>query len=166
MKPRVASTVILSCLASDLLVMSAFAAFGTVDQEYHAVTYPNSQASFVAASNRGVAQTFTVGRSGILSAVEVGLIRLEDTESVLIADIRRVVSNVPDFSDNGILATRTMSSRILPIESYPGIYISRFTLAVDFLGDNLRVEVGDKLALHLHSNGDFDDPGTSNQFPL
>jgi hypothetical protein len=116
MRTRVTCTVILGCLISELLVVSAFAGFGPVDQEHHALTYPGSQANFVVAGNRGAAQTFTVGRSGILSAVEVGLIRTTDTESVLIADIRRVVSNAPDFSENGVLATRTMSSRGLPIE--------------------------------------------------
>jgi hypothetical protein len=58
-----------------------------------------------------------------------------------------------------------MSSRVLPIEDYPGIYLSRYTLAIDFRADNLRVETGDKLALHLHSNGDINDPGSTDQFP-
>lgn len=164
MKRRAAYLFILGYLITELLLDSAFAQFGIVDQEHHALTYPTSQASFVTADNRGAAQTFTVGRSGTLSTIEVGLIRWADTESVLIADIRRVVNNVPDFSERGVLATRTMSSRILPIVGYPGIYISQFTLAIDFQSDNLRVEVGDKLALYLHSS-DVYDPETINQFP-
>jgi hypothetical protein len=165
MKSHLSCTLIAGCLMWMLLAAPAFATFGQVDQEYHALTFPGAQAGFVSADNRGVAQTFTVGRSGILSAIEVGLIRTEDTESVLIADVRRVVSDVPDFSESGVLATRTLSSSLVPIESYPGIYLSRFTLAIDFNAANLPVVVGDKLAIHLHSNGALERTLTSDPFP-
>jgi hypothetical protein len=113
-----------------------------------------------------VVQTFTVGRSGVLAGVEVGLLRRRGTDYLLTADIRRVIAGRPDFSAGGVLASRTLSTSDLPTNDNLGVYEPRFTLAIDFRADLLRVAPGDQLALHLHNNGQVMDPELSNTFPL
>lgn len=159
MRTRLIRAVALGYLTCEFLVASVFAQFGSVDQEHLALAN-SGQASFVLVSNPGAAQTFTVGQAGILSAVEVGLLRPTDnTLHTILVDIRRVIDNVPDFSSAGVLATRSLSSASLPTSDAPSVYQSRFTLLIDFRSNQLRVEAGDRLAIHLHNDGPPIGPG-------
>jgi hypothetical protein len=98
-------------------------------------------------------QSFTVGRSGILSSIDVGLFRRDSVPTTITVDISRTVDGIADFSESGVLARRSVSSELLPIYIFHEFHHQqRFTLHVDFSDNFLQVNPGDTLAIILRPN--------------
>jgi hypothetical protein len=118
-----------------------------LDQSLDVPVDPSQPTAFGNGFGKEAAQTFTVGVAGLLSKVDVALYRSSDFSASVDFDIARVSSGVPDFSASGRLATRQISSSIIPVWS-AGAPIKQFT-ELDFSSDHLAVVPGDNLAIIL-----------------
>ncbi len=68
-------------------------------------------------------QTFTVGRTGLLTGVDVYVVALERENNPLMVDVRRLANGEPTIGDSGtnILASATIAKQNVPtVASLPG----------------------------------------------
>jgi hypothetical protein len=97
-----------------------------------------------------LAQTFTVGLSGHLSRIDLGVARLDDLDDAdLTIEISRTTNGVPDISDQ--LSTRVISAEQVPIVDGTAFLHPLFDLSVDVLSDRISVAPGDVLAVWIKS---------------
>jgi hypothetical protein len=146
------------CLFLFPILCQVNVAVGQIDQldQYHgippSVGHKNANA-FSVGFGMESAQTFTVGISGWLSTVNVGLYQPDVAfDGTFTVDISRVVDGTPDFSESGVLARQVLSSSTIPIESVSDIFLPQFTLGLDFLPSHVSVSAGDKLALIIRAD--------------
>lgn len=89
------------------------------------------------------AQTFTVGRTGSLTGIEIYIQQNIPAGDDLIIDVRVTAAGVPIENDATTLAVRT-----IPFTSVPASYAYLF---VDLSADNISVTAGDVLAIVLRA---------------
>jgi len=125
------------------------AAAETLDQQFDATAGPGSTsgtgAGFTNASD--IAQTLTVGISGLLTRVDVQVYvdALFKPTHDLIVEIRPTVNGVPDDNDASVLATATAKPGAVPVGFAGGANFTSFDLRTA----QLRVTRGDVLAIVL-----------------
>jgi hypothetical protein len=118
---------------------------GTVDQVYLPQPFPTGARSCGNTENNSVAQTFTVGRSGLLSAVELDVVGGGGARPVfphVLVQIRRTSAGVVTSE---ILGQVTIRSLTAIHRGGADIVLT----AVDLSGLNIRVQAGDRLAIVL-----------------
>jgi hypothetical protein len=124
-----------------------------LDQIHAVPPNPNQANAYGLSSFTEAAQTFTVGVSGTLANIDVGLYRPSSAfEGTIVVDISRVVAGVPDFSEAGVLARRTVSNSTIPVLSVFDVFTPVFSLSVDFSDTSLNVTPGNTLAIILRPN--------------
>ena len=102
------------------------------------------------------AQTFTVGKAGLLDRVELQLERRSGDRvptAPLVVELRRTVAGVPDATAGGVLAAVTVPALSVPLTVFREPF-----LGVDLGAQAVPVSVGDMLALSLRSDT-LDDRG-------
>jgi hypothetical protein len=134
-------------------------ALANVDQEF----FPPGNAVIntlnVGASNRNdFAQTFTVGRTGVLTGFDISAGRQVGVTMPLLYDIRKTATLIPEASDSlpGVLAFGSVpASAIAPSDGASGTQLLQL-LHID-LAQPIPVNINDVLAIVLRS----DDPGST-----
>lgn len=135
MAMRIRSSLVKVCLLASLaLVPARAAATPILDQSAGA----DSAKDFGGANITGVAQTFTVGIEGILSRVDLLLLRYRSELEPVHIEIRR---NLTDLTDASLLARVSLDPTVVP--PYPG----GGWLSIDFSPFGLQVTPGEQLAL-------------------
>jgi len=94
------------------------------------------------------AQTFTVGRTGRLARIDVGLTGAQQASPYWVdIAIATVANGVPDF--DSILASRRLYSEDI---SLPSLAIPKYSISADFTSSDIQVTAGDMVALVVASN--------------
>jgi hypothetical protein len=104
-------------------------------------------------SDLDIAQTFTVGVSGVLSRVDLSMFRYRDVQSTALVDITRVIGIEPDFTEDGLLARRVVPASQVPLYSRADHFNPRFTVSVDLSASGIVVRPNDVLAIVMRSDG-------------
>jgi hypothetical protein len=144
----------LFCIAMLSLATAVALAAGTsksaeaaliLDQSHGTLPPPNA-GGFINNGGIDIAQTFTVGITGILGRVEVAVTRLATTTGPLSVEIRPVIGGFPNPLNAPILADGLVFPADVPNGPTFGF------VGVDLLSDNLVVTPGDVLAIVLRSD--------------
>jgi hypothetical protein len=98
------------------------------------------------------AQTFTVGVSGSLSRVELGVFKAGADAGPLTVDIIRVLNSQPSFAVADRLASQTLSFDGGGIPFNAPLSQPAFTLSVDFSAADLQFNAGDQVGIALRSD--------------
>jgi hypothetical protein len=135
------------------LVTVASGQNGQLDQNHDIPPNFSNANAFGVGSDTFAAQSFTVGLTGWLSAIDVGLYRPDVSfDGTIKVDICRVVGGTPDFSETGVLARRIVSNSTIPVLQVFDVFTPQFTLHVDFPSSSVSVIPGDSLAIVLRPN--------------
>jgi len=119
-----------------------------VDQAFNALEasrgtlWENTGAGIGLGNRSAAAQTFTIGRSGVLTAVAVQIFRGTNSSQSIIFEIRRTVNLIPSENDSDVLALET-----IPLQEVP--YALPTFVSVDLKGLCLNVHQGEILAIVL-----------------
>ena len=140
-------------IASLAVFLSSSVSATVLDQEYAdtADRFANigQDSNFPADPDLDIAQTFTVGQTGVLTGVEV-FVRRSFTPTItdpLVFDIRTTVGGSPTEPDSGanVLASISAAASSIPtVASFVGFDLSGFGISVT---------AGDVLAIVLQSDG-------------
>lgn len=145
----------LSILAAILICVSVTGvalAGEQLDQSYVAAAESNLAAMGETYVTQEMSQTFTVGLSGYLSRVDVGVDRERDfRDAGLTVDISRTINGVTDFSDAGILASRTFPPEQIHVLLDSEYFAPTLNLSINFLDEHIKVSPGDVLAIRMSS---------------
>ncbi len=130
-----------------------------IDQQFVGQSGTGSATAHIGWSNEyQQSQTFTVGRTGSLTAVDVYVIALERENNPLVVDVRRVVNGAPTTGDSGphILASATIAKQNVPTAaSLPGPLNGSEVWGGPMLHVDLPdfpVSAGEQLAITVRSN--------------
>jgi hypothetical protein len=120
----------------------------TLDQNFVTTGNPNNNTG-LGLVNTGLAQSFTVGISGILNSVSFNILKLNGTTGDLTIDIRNMTAGAPDLSSVSALASTTVSNS--DIDTFGVIPYAYSNILADFSSANISVSSGDILAFVLSS---------------
>lgn len=121
-----------------------------IDQAFNALEtsrgtlWENTGAGIGLGNHSAAAQTFTVGRSGVLTEVAVQIFRGTNSSQSIIFEIRRTVNLIPSENDSDLLALET-----IPLQKVP--YALPTFVSVDLKGLCLNVHQGEVLAIVLEN---------------
>ncbi|HVU87113.1 MAG TPA: PEP-CTERM sorting domain-containing protein [Pirellulales bacterium] len=124
-----------------------YAGAGVVDQVWEPPQYRFGAAFY---SGQSLAQTFTVGQTGILDRVEVTVSRTPTTNKPLVVEIHGTFNGAPSL---GVLASYSLDAASLPTT----LYTTTFT-GKDLGAQAFHVFAGEQLAIVLSSQtGNYPD---------
>lgn len=141
------NTFAISALIAGLFVSTHVTA-ATVDQNFVTTDNPNNN-SGVGLAWDGLAQSFTVGLSGVLDSVSLNVLKLAGTTGDLTVEIRSVTGGTPDPFSGSALASATISNGDIDVFGAQPYAFSN--IHVDFSSANIAVTSGDILAFALLS---------------
>lgn len=124
------------------------ASAAVLDQNFATTDDPNHSTG-VGIVTTSLAQTFTVGVTGTLAAVEFRILKFFGTTGDLTVDIRPLVGGAPDPDAADALGTATVSNG--DIGAFGAVPYAWSTILVDFSAANIAVAAGDMLAFVLSS---------------
>jgi hypothetical protein len=125
-------------VAGEQLDQSYAPASGPIGEFYGTTYYP------------AMAQTFTVGLSGYLSRIDLGVAQTNDFEVAdLTIEISRTTDGVPDINEQ--LAARVIPAEQVPVVDGTAFLKPLFDVSADFLDDRIAVAPGDVLAIWVKS---------------
>lgn len=132
-----------------VLGLAAASASATIlDQNFVTTDNPNHGTGFGFNTATSLAQSFTVGITGALAAVEFNILKTAGTTGDLKVDIRPLVSgDAPDPDASDTLGSVTVDNGV--ISTAGAQPYSWTTLLVDFSAANIAVTAGDMLAFVL-----------------
>jgi hypothetical protein len=120
------------------------------DQSYAPAPGPVGKAYGASYYYPALAQTFTVGLSGFLSRIDLGVARLNDFDYAdLTIEISRTTNGVPDINEP--LATRVIPAEQVPLVDGTALLKPLFDVSADVLNDRIAVAPGDVLAVWIKS---------------
>jgi hypothetical protein len=142
------------CLLSGVLhCCELFAAADVLDQFNVVAPGTTSIGGLVIDDRFAPGQTVRVGRSSILSRIELGLYRQTEVTSPLFVDIVRTVNGQPSFAADDRLATRTLNQAQIPfLTAFPEIGTPTYTVSVDYLAFGMLFNEGDSFGIVLRSS--------------
>ena len=128
-------------------VFSSASAAIIVDQEFSTTDDPNHNTGLGIVVD-SLAQSFTVGVSGILNSIEFNILGINATDDVTF-DIRNMVGGSPDALESNALFSTVISNG--DIGSFGSQPYSWSSIVVDVSSANLSVSAGDQYAFVLGS---------------
>jgi hypothetical protein len=127
-----------------------------VDQEYDVgvLPYMNGTTAVGIKDTSPAWQTFTVGITGQLARVDLGVYATLSQPLPLIVEVTSTVGDQPNLTPAGVLASRTVAASEIPVLATPGAVDEYFSLSVDFSAELLDVTAGEHLAIVVRTDLD------------
>lgn len=142
--------VLFACIVVSLLATSLRAATepAQVDQSFLAGPYGtnHSLTTYAISAAQTWGQSFTVGRTGWLTQIDLQLSRNSAVTAPVTFEIRRMSGAVPDSSAGGLLFIATIPATDVPFVGAFN-YAQTFTTTLSLLDDEIPVTLGDTLAV-------------------
>jgi hypothetical protein len=114
-----------------------------IDQQFHAATVNSSVTIVSVSSQQTWGQSFTVAREGLLTQVDVQVLRDGGVTDPIQFDIRRMAGALPDLSPTGLLFTTLIPAANVPV----GGFTTSFATTISLLNNEIPVFVGDRMAI-------------------
>jgi hypothetical protein len=114
-----------------------------LDQQFHAATVNSSITVITVSSQQSWGQSFTVGREGVLTQIDVQVMRDAGVTAPIQFDVRRMAGAIPDLSATGLLFTTQIPAADVPV----GGFTTSFVTSISLLNNEIPVYVGDRLAI-------------------
>ena len=143
------NSVIFVTLTAFIIAFTAPASAAVIiDQNFTTTDDPNNGTG-VGIVTTSLAQTFEVGLTGSLAAIELNILKFSGTTADLTIDIRSLVGSSPDpLAANALATVNINNSAIATLSSSPHLWSSIY---VDFSFANIAVTAGDSLSFVISS---------------
>lgn len=142
-----------SCIVVVAVIVASYCHGAEVLDQSNFVPPDDAYSALVSRDDLRAGQVITVGLTGKLSRVELGLFRERDLPEPAFVDIAKTLNGVPDFTPAGRLATIEVNPQQLPYPfGFPAVAIPQYTISLDFSSSELEFVAGDTFAIIMRAS--------------